>query len=136
MTHETAHTDHEPVRVTKGRRLEDRHRNIEIHPVAVSVVGGTITLLLMVSGYFFKGWADNMMNEIHLLRTAAEKQLTETATNNEWRNGMSKWRDDVDVHLKDVDNRLDTLPWSVPRKNRRPAQATKQQPQPYDGGAK
>lgn len=118
--------DHETagVRNTKGRRHDDYKKNIEIHPIALSVVAGFFTVVLSIAGYFFKGWADNITYEIRQFRLAAEKQIAETATNNEWKNDMSQWRNGVDSQLKDMDNRMDTLPWSVPRKVRRPVSPT------------
>ena len=129
---------HPAARVTRGRRVEDFKRNIEIHPVALSAVAGFLTVILGIAGYFFKGWADNITFEIRQFRLAAEKQLTENATHNEWKNDMSRWRDGVDIQLKDLDNRMDTLPWSVARKGRRPVGPI---PQPQkldltDGGTK
>lgn len=126
------HHDHESplTRNTKGRRHDDYKKNIEVHPVALSVVAGFLTVVLSIAGYFFKGWADNITYEIRQFRLVAEKQIAETATNNEWKNDMSQWRNGVDSQLKDMDNRMDTLPWSVPRKVRRPISP---QPKIYGG---
>ena len=121
------------VRNTKGRRHDDYKKNIEVHPVALSIVAAVFTIIIGIAGYFFKGWAENITYEIRQFRLAAEKQMSETAANNEWKNGMSKWRDDVDMQLKDMDNRMDTLPWSVPQKGRRPMGPSTKQPATYGG---
>jgi preprotein translocase subunit Sec61beta len=134
--HDHDHEETAGLRSTRGRRSEDyAKKNIEIHPTALSIVAAFFTILLSVAGYFFKGWADNITYEIRQFRLAAEKQLTENATHNEWKNGMSKWRDDVDGQLKDLDNRMNTLPWSVQKRMRKTSLTAeqKQQPQIYGG---
>lgn len=104
-------------RTLQGRRDDDYRRNIEIHPVALSVMAGVFTILLSIAGYFFKGWADNITYEIRQARVATEKQLSETGANNEWKNDMSRWRGDVDNQLKEIDTKMYSTPWYSPRKH-------------------
>lgn len=94
-------------------RHDDQGFVLAVHPLLVSVIGGVFTMLVLVIGWFSKDWANNITTEIHLLRLSVEKQNAEQAANAEWKSSMSKWRDDADSHFRDVDNRLDTLPWSI-----------------------
>jgi hypothetical protein len=96
-----------------GRRNEDQDkvRRIEMHPVAISLVGSVLALLLTVIGYMAKGWAENLSTEIHLLRQSVEKQSQDSSANAQWRDDMGRWRDGVDRHLHDIDDKITTVPW-------------------------
>ena len=107
----------ENCRSGKGRREEDREkiRRIEMHPVAVSLVGSVLALLLTVIGYMAKGWAENITTEIHLLRQSVERQSSDSSANAQWRDDMGRWRDGIDKHLHDIDDKITTVPWKNKR---------------------
>ena len=110
---------HEPAHPRKnlGRRLTDikERKLIQIHPLAITIGVGVVSVLLASLGFLIKTWGENMTYEIRQLRLAVEKQSAEAAINGQWKTEMSKWRDTVDGHFKEVDNRLDTLPWATKR---------------------
>jgi hypothetical protein len=101
----TAKKEHENQRNGVGRRDSD-DKKIEVHPIALSIVGGLLSVVLMVLGYFFKSWGDNVTYEIHQLRIVVQEQVKESAANNEWKSDMGRWRDNVDEHFHSIDDQL------------------------------
>jgi hypothetical protein len=96
-------------RSNRGRRQEDSSGHInrlEVHPIAISVGVGILSVLLAVLGYFFKSWGDNVTYEIHQLRIVVQDQAKESAANSEWKSDMGRWRDDVDGHFREIDDQL------------------------------
>ena len=75
--------------------------------------------LMGIIGYLAKGWAENVITEMRSLRAANEQQLVYAAKNIEWHAQLNQWRDSTDDHFKDIDNRLDTLPWATRESIRR-----------------
>ena len=115
------------LKVEQGRREMDRHQHIMIHPVIASCVGGALLILLSIIGYLSKGFAENIMKELHELRLVAEHQLEESAKNNERWENMSTWKDDVDGHLHELDYRVEGQqlpPWSKKTREKRSAKLT------------
>lgn len=80
-------------------------RRIEVPPVVFSLGAGMAAVLISAAGYLFKTWTDSITYEIHQLRLTAEKQLIDSAANNEWKSDMSKWRDSVDKRLSECDKK-------------------------------
>ncbi len=93
-------------RENRGRRHSDRLVPLEIHPVAISVGVGVLSVILAVLGYFFKSWGDNVTYEIHQLRIVVQDQAQESAANSEWKTDMGRWRDGVDAHFQVIDDKL------------------------------
>ena len=96
-----------------GRRLIDEATPIYVHPLALSAVGGLLTLLMLLIGWLGKNKIEDVTYELRDLRQMIVKQNTANATTSEWRNQVEdwhhttvQWRAEVNAHVDDLDKRI------------------------------